>query len=117
MGRKKKEQMELRLVTPDELTKPIGQIAEECYTFFGSYVNNFRAIANIADGLKISYRRLIWASLQFPKGQDIPTMNLISSLTKWHPHGTQGCEGLNAVLVNSGVFSGHGFLVIFKLME
>lgn len=108
MGRKKKE-MELRLVTPDELTKPIGQIAEECYTYFGSYVNNFRAIANLADGLKISYRRLIWAALQFPKGQDIPTMNLISSLTKWHPHGTQGCEGLNAVLVNSGVFSGHGF--------
>ena len=44
MGRKKKEQVELRLVTPDELTKPIGQIAEECYTYFGSYVNNFRAI-------------------------------------------------------------------------
>ena len=109
MGRKRKEQEELRLVTPDELTKPIGQIAEECYTYFGSYVNNFRAIANIADGLKISYRRLIWASLQFPKGQDIPTMNLISSLSKWHPHGTQGCEGLNAALVNSGVFSGHGF--------
>ena len=109
MGRRRKDQEELRLVTPQELTKPIGQIAEECYTFFGSYVNNFRAIANIADGLKISYRRLIWASLQFPKGQDIPTMNLISSLSKWHPHGTQGCEGLNAVLVNSGVFSGHGF--------
>ena len=111
MGRKKKEDniKSAVVLSNNELVKPIGQIAEECYTFFGAYVNNFRAIANIADGLKISYRRLIWAALQFPKGQDIPTMNLISSLSKWHPHGTQGCEGLNAVLVNSGVFSGHGY--------
>ena len=107
-GRKKK-QLELPQVTPDQLTKPIGQIAEECYTYYGAYVNNFRAIANVADGMKVSYKRLIWAALQYPKGQDIPTMNLIASLSKWHPHGTTGCEGLNANLVNSGVFSGHGF--------
>ena len=104
-----KKKLELPQATPGQLTKSIGQIAEECYTFFGAYVNNFRAIANIADGLKVSYKRLIWAALQFPKGQDIPTMNLISSLSKWHPHGTTGCEGLNANLVNSGVFSGSGF--------
>ena len=107
-GRKKK-QLELPQATPDQLTKPIGQIAEECYTYYGAYVNNFRAIANVADGMKVSYKRLIWAALQYPKGQDIPTMNLIASLSKWHPHGTTGCEGLNANLVNSGVFSGHGF--------
>lgn len=109
MPRGKKKQPELSLVTPAQLTKPIGQIAEECYTYYGAYVNNFRAIANVADGMKVSYKRLIWAALQFPKGQDIPTMNLISSLSKWHPHGVAGCEGLNANLVNSGVFSGHGF--------
>ena len=107
-GRKKK-QPELALVTPGQLMKPIGQIAEECYTYYGAYVNNFRAIANVADGMKISYKRLVWAALQYPKGQDIPTMNLIASLSKWHPHGTTGCEGLNANLVNSGLFSGHGF--------
>ena len=106
---RKKKQIELPQATPEQLTKPIGQIAEECYTYFGAYVNNFRAIANIADGMKISYKRLIWAALQYPKGQDIPTMNLIASLSKWHPHGTTGCEGLNANLVNSGIFSGHGF--------
>jgi len=109
MGRKKKEQPELPLATPEQLYKPVGQIAEECYTYYGAYVNNFRAIANVADGMKVSYKRLVWAALQQPKGKDIPTMNLISSLSRWHPHGVTGCEDLNAQLVKSGVFSGSGF--------
>lgn len=109
MGRKNKEHTELPLATPEQLYKPIGQIAEECYTYYGAYVNNFRAIANVADGMKVSYKRLVWAALQNPKGKDIPTMNLISSLSRYHPHGVTGCEDLNAQLVKSGVFSGSGF--------
>ena len=111
MGRKKKEENELSVVTQEQLErcKAIGQISEECYTFFGSYVNNFRAIANVVDGLKVSYKRLIWAAMQFPKGKNIPTANLVSSLSRWHPHGTASCEDLNASLVKAGVFSGDGF--------
>jgi len=109
MGRKKKECVELPLATPELLYKPVGQIAEECYTFYGAYVNNFRAIANVADGMKVSYKRLVWAALQYPKGKDVPTMNLVSSLSRWHPHNTSACEDLNAQLVKSGVFSGSGF--------
>jgi len=105
---RKKAAIELPVVT-NELTKPIGQVAEECYTIYGAYVNNFRAIPNVVDGLKVSYKRLIWASMQYPKGQDIPTMNLVSSLSRWHPHGVTGCEDLNANLVKSGIFSGSGF--------
>lgn len=107
---KKKKQEEYPIITSQELLqKPIGQISEEAYVYYGSYVNNFRAIANVADGCKVSYKRLIYAATQYPKGKDIPTMDLIASLSKWHPHGVTGCEGLNAHLVNSGVFSGHGF--------
>lgn len=110
MARKKKVSQELPLITSDDLQhKAIGQIAEETYIYYGSYVNNFRAIANVSDGLKVSYKRLIYASTQYPKGKDIPTMDLIASLSKWHPHGVTGCEDLNANLVKSGVFSGHGF--------
>lgn len=109
MPRGRKKVLELPQVTNEQLVKPIGQIAEECYTYYGAYVNNFRAIANVADGMKVSYKRLMWAALQYPKGQDIPTHNLVASLSRWHPHGTTGCEGLNANLVNSGIFSGHGF--------
>lgn len=109
---KKKKQEELIpaiKVADGQLTKSVGEIAEECYTYFGGYVNNHRAIANVNDGLKVSYKRLIWAAMQFPKGQDIPTMNLIASVSKWHGHGLTGIEGLNAQLVKSGVFSGSGF--------
>lgn len=107
---KKKKVEEYPIITSQELLqKPIGQISEEAYTYYGSYVNNFRAIANVADGCKVSYKRLIYAATQYPKGKDIPTMDLIASLSKWHPHGVTGCEGLNAHLVKSGIFSGHGF--------
>lgn len=96
-------------LNPNVLTRSVGEIAESCYTYFGGYVNNHRAIASVNDGLKVSYKRLIWAAMQFPKGQDIPTLNLISSVSKWHGHGLTGIEGLNAQLVKSGVFSGSGF--------
>ena len=109
MTRKKKEPIELPVITSEELVKPIGKIAEECYTLYGSYVNNFRALANILDGCKVSYKRIIYAATTYPKGQDIPTHKFIPSLSEWHPHGTDGCEGLNANLVKSGVFEGHGF--------
>lgn len=107
MARKKK--IDLPVIPEGELVKPIGQIADECYTLYGSYVNNFRALANIADGCKVSYKRIIYAATQYPKGQDIPTHTFVPSLSKWHPHGTTGCEDLNANLVKSGVFEGHGF--------
>lgn len=107
MGRRKK--IDLPVIPEGELVKPIGQIADECYTLYGSYVNNFRALANIADGCKVSYKRIIYAATQYPKGQDIPTHTFVPSLSKWHPHGTVGCEDLNANLVKSGVFEGHGF--------
>ena len=110
MAKKKVKKEDYPIITSRELLqKPIGQISEEAYTYYGSYVNNFRAIANVADGCKVSYKRLIFTATQFPKGKDIPTMDLIAGLSRTHPHGTAGCEGLNAHLVKSGVFSGHGF--------
>lgn len=111
MGRKKKDAVEVPVINPEQLEryKAIGQISDECYTFFGSYVNNFRAIANLYDGMKVSYKRLIWAAMQFPKGKNVPTANLVSSLSRWHPHSTTSCEDLNANLVRAGVFSGDGF--------
>ena len=109
MARKKKEVVELPVIPKGELTKPIGQIAEECYTLYGSYVNNFRALANINDGCKVSYKRLIYMATKYPKGQDVPTHKFVSNLSEIHPHSTTGCEDLNANLVKSGVFEGHGF--------
>lgn len=88
---------------------PVGQLAEEAYTLYGAYVNTHRAIANVADGCKVSYKRIIYMMTKHPKGEDVPTHEFVPSLSKIHPHSTDGCEGLNAALVRSGVFSGHGF--------
>jgi len=107
----KKKLKEGEKVSVEEYIRPlpIGELAEECYTLYGSYVNTRRAIASVADGCKVSYKRIIYMMTKYPKGEEVPTMNFVSSLTKIHPHSPIGCEGLNAALVRSGVFSGRGF--------
>lgn len=106
----KKKNISAPLITSQELRQiAVGDVSKLCYLDYGSYVNNNRAIANVVDGLKVSYKRLIYATLLHPKGEDIATHILIPSLQRWHPHSTTGCEDLNAQLVKSGVFSGQGF--------
>lgn len=88
--------------------RPIGDVTTEAYLDIGNYVNNHRHMAEVKDGCKVSYRRLIYAALQFPKGKLVPATNLIASVANYHPHSLTGIEGLNATLVNSGVFTGEG---------
>lgn len=110
MARTKKESTPELPVVNNIGSLPIGQLAEECYTLYGAYVNTHRAIANVADGCKTSYKRIIYMMTKHPKSEgNVPTHNFVPSLSQIHPHGTDGCEGLNAALVRSGVFSGEGF--------
>ncbi len=105
MARKKKEVIEpIQNIYP----RPIGEVMTEAYLDIGNYVNNHRHMAEVKDGCKVSYRRLLWAALQFPKGKMVPATNLIASVANYHPHSLTGIEGLNATLVNSGVFTGEG---------
>lgn len=90
------------------IPKSIGEITTENYLDISSYVNSSRHMCDVLDGCKPSYRRLIWAGFQFPKGKLIPTSKLIAEVSNYHPHSTTGIEGTNAVLVNSGVFTGEG---------
>ena len=108
MAKKKKEQPELPLITLEEYNRGIGDIAEEAYLKYGAYVNHYRHTCSIMDGCKVSYRRLIYTATTYPKGKDIPTSELIPSISRIHPHSTSGVEGTNAMLVKSGVFSGEG---------
>ncbi len=91
------------------IQKPIGEISEEAYITFSTYVNSKRHTAGLKSGMKTSYLRLIWAAMQYPKGKEIPTSTLIASVSTWHGHGTDGLIPLNSALVRSGVFSGTGF--------
>lgn len=105
MARKKSQISEQRENIIESSIRDVGRSA---YLDIGNYVNNFRHMADIRDGCKVSYRRLIWSSLQFPKGKLIPSVNLISQTANYHAHSLTGIEGLNAVLVNSGIFTGEG---------
>lgn len=107
MARKKKIVEEINVIPQQILQKPIGEVSRDCFLDFGNYINNQRHTAGF-DGCKPSYRRLIFASLQFPKGKLIPSTTVISSVANYHPHSLTGIELLNSNLVHTGVFSGEG---------
>lgn len=108
MARPKKVQEEKVIINNTGLSRSVGEITEEAYILYGGYVSNSRALPRL-DGLKVSTARLIYASMQHPKGKDLPTHELVPSISRWHPHGTTGVEGTAAHLARSGVFTGHGF--------
>jgi len=84
MGRKKKEdlsQLELPV-----LQKPIGQVVTDAYLDFGSYINCHRHLANL-DGVKVSYRRLIYiVASQFSHTSFNHTNTAIAAVASIHPH-------------------------------
>lgn len=91
-----------------QLQKTIGDITEDAYIRFGSYVNNHRHIPRVIDGLKVSYKRLFHSALTFPIGKDIPTHELIAKMAACHPHGLGGVEGTVRTFVKSKIFDGEG---------
>lgn len=109
MAKKKINKEDYPIITSQELfQKGIGEVVKDAYLDFGSYINLHRHLAEVKDGMKISYRRLIYASTKFPKGKLIPSAEFIPTVSAFHPHSLTGIEGLNATLVNSGIFTGEG---------
>lgn len=80
----------------------IGNVTEDAYCRFGEYVDTKRHVAHVADGTKISYRRLIHAGLCYPKGKDIPSAELVGSVAKTHPHSLDGLHPLLNALTKGG---------------
>ena len=108
MPRKKKVEQLVGEVFASIIDKPIGQETEEAIIDAAQYLNTERALANIEDGCKTSYRRLIWSALQFPKGELQPSVKLINGMSSYHGHSLQGCEPLLASMVRSGIMTGSG---------
>lgn len=109
MRKSKENKKELPVITSEYLLqKPIGEFSREAFKDYGDYINNHRHMAEVKDGCKISYRRLIYSATLFPKGKLVPTVNLISSVSNIHPHSTDSLLELNSSLVRSGVFTGEG---------
>lgn len=110
MARKKKEEkvLELPQVSSRQLQKGIGEFVTSAYLDFGDYINNHRHMPEVVDGLKISYRRLIYSATQFPKGKEIPSTTLQNYVANYHPHGLTSMNEMSAELYHAGIFSGEG---------
>ena len=110
MARKKKEEKDLELpqVSSQQLQKGIGDFVTSAYLDFGDYINNHRHMPEVVDGLKISYRRLIYSATQFPKGKEIPSTTLQNYVANYHPHGLTSMNEMSAELYHAGIFSGEG---------
>lgn len=110
MARKKKEEkvLELPQVSSQQLQKGIGEFVTSAYLDFGDYINNHRHMPEVVDGLKISYRRLIYSATQFPKGKEIPSTTLQNYVANYHPHGLTSMNEMSAELYHAGIFSGEG---------
>lgn len=107
MGRKKKSEVELPVVKGVEIL-PIGQATEEAILDAAGYIDNHRVLASVYDGCKPSYRRLIWAALQFSKGQLQPSVQLVNSVASYHPHSIDSMRYLLGSMVRTGIFTGSG---------
>lgn len=111
MGRKKKTDNTLvvkSLKARGIEVLPIGKATEDAIIDAASYIDNQRVLANVKDGCKPSYRRLIWAALQFPKGVMQPSVQIINKMSSYHPHDLSSMKFLQASMVRSGIFSGSG---------
>ena len=110
MSRKKKlditgVELELKSYVKQQ---PIGEIVRDAYIDFGGYINCHRHLANL-DGLKISYRRLIYTlAHNFPHTSFNHTNTAIAKVADYHPHGLSSMNEMSANLVKSGIFEGEG---------
>ena len=95
---------------------PIGKATEDAILDAAGYLNNHRALADVEDGCKPSYRRMIWSALQFPKGEMQPSVQLINRMASYHPHSLDGCTGLLASMVRSGIMTGKGSFGITSIL-
>ena len=110
MPRKKKDYTSVELPLKEQIRQvPIGDLATSAYIEFGGYINNFRHLANIGDGVKVSYRRLIYTLLtKFPHTSLTHTNTAIAAVAAIHPAGLSGFNEMCANLVKSGIFKGSG---------
>lgn len=110
MARSKKKDAVQVINNETEEIREVGiyDLTRDAYLAFGSYVNNWRQLPQIIDGLKISYRRLLYSSLQFPQGKKIKSVMMLGKLSECHPHSTDGSYGVIVAFVRSGIFTGQG---------
>lgn len=79
---------------------------KECYEIYGAYVNNFRSIPSIFDGLKPVQRRVIYTAMMDTSHKK--TGELAAATMKHHPHGSASIEPVCNFLKRKGILDGQG---------
>ena len=89
---------------------------------YSTYVLLSRAIPDIRDGLKPSYRRIIWAMREMKATKFTKSANIAGEVMRYHPHGStyptmvgmaQKDGQLNPYLVGKGNFGNHSSELAF----
>lgn len=104
--RKKKNVEEVQ--QPQIAYRSIGDITEEAYELYGGYVSTSRALPRL-DGLKPALSRIIWSAMQFPRGKMQGALDIISTVTRYSPHGVANLDLTLSHLKRSGLLSGEGY--------
>jgi len=85
----------------------ISEFVEKSLLSFGIDVNTNRQLSNLYDGLKPSYRRIIYTAMEL--GNKMKTVTLSGTcVSRYHPHGDASLLQPISNLVNSGVLGGNG---------
>lgn len=113
----KKAVTKVSLPVPVIIDRGIGYHIDESYIEFGNYVNQKRHMPHMMDGLKPSYRKMIFTALTFPD-----RMSKVGTITgecggKYSPHAPDSLDGVASELVHAGIFEGqgsHGAKSIYK---
>ena len=100
-----------------ELTlKNVENIVEDNMGQFSTYVLLSRAIPDIRDGLKPSYRRVLWTMNEMKATRLTKSANIWGEVMRYHPHGStyptmvgmaQKDGQLNPYLIGKGNFGQH----------
>lgn len=89
---------------------------------YSTYVLLSRAIPDIRDGLKPSYRRIIWAMHEMKATKFTKSANIAGEVMRYHPHGStyptmvgmaQADGQLNPYLIGKGNFGNHASELAF----
>ena len=91
---RKKKVIEEQPVAQKEYYKSIGEYSEEAFRISADYIDCHRHMVGVWDGMKDSYRRLVYSATLFKKGEMIPSTKLVSSVSSLHPHSLTGIEDL-----------------------
>jgi DNA gyrase/topoisomerase IV subunit A len=87
-------------LTKEEIS--VGDYVQHAYSEYGKYVNEHRALPFILDGLKPSYRKVLYTAMK-TGNKKVKTSSLIGEVMKINSHGDKSLDKVITQLCNRGI--------------